>query len=156
MATNPSVKLTVTLFDQSGEIGSFVANRDAPDDLDAGLPAELTAFITAISVTAPIVDFTAGDIKQVSANSSRRVSNDLLGVGNREDKWLLHFQDATTLAPYKAEIPMRTGGIATTPGTDFLPEASVALFRTSAQNLFFSPDGNAGNLLYVELIGRRS
>jgi len=153
MAVNPTIKLTATMYDQSGELATLVANRDAIDDLSAGLPAELTAWITAVTA---IVDFGAGDLKAVSANESRRVSNDLLGVGNREDKWLFHFQDATTLAPYKVEVPLRTGGIDTTPGTDFLPEATVATFRTASQALFFSPDGNAGNLLYVELVGRRS
>ena len=153
MAVNPVTKLTVTAYDQSSELASFSANRAVADDLSAGLPIVLTDFLTAC---APYIDIGAGDIKSVSANTTRRVSNDVQGVGNREDKWLLAFQDATTLVPYNQEVPMRAGGIATTPGTDLLPEAAVAAFRTQAEALFLSPDGNAGNLLYVFLIGRRS
>lgn len=153
MAVNPSYTLKTTLYDQSSELGSFQANRPAIDDLDESLPTVLTAFITAI---AGIVDFGATDLHRVSANSTRRVTNDKDGVGNREDKWLFLMQDTVTLAPYSAEIPMRSGGIATVPGTDMLPEATVATFRTQAEALFYSPDGNAGNLLQVMLIGRRS
>lgn len=153
MAVNPTNKTTVTMYDQSSELTSLVANRPATDDLSAGLPTALTDFITAV---APIVDFDAGDIKSVSSNASRRVSNDVQGVGNREDKWLMAFQDASTLAPYNVELPMRSGGIATEAGSDLLPETTVATFRASAEAWFYSPDGNAGNLLYVYLIGRRS
>lgn len=152
MAVNPTYKLTTTLYDQSGELASMSANRASADSL-ATVPTVLTDWITAATA---IIDWGAGDIRNISQNATRRVSNDLLGVGNREDKWLFHFQDATTLAPYKVEVPCRTGGIATTPGTDFLPEATVATFRTESEALFLSPDGNAGNLLYVELIGRNS
>lgn len=153
MAVNPTYKLISTMYDFSSELTSIVANRDAEDDLSAGLPADLTAFITAV---APYVDFTAGDLKSVSSNVSRRVSNDKLGVGHREQKWLLAFQDATTLAPYNVEIPLRKGSVTITPGTDLMLEADVAVFRASAEGLFYSPDGNAGNLLYVYLIGRRN
>lgn len=153
MASNPQDKMTVTMYDQSSEIGSFSANRPSPDDLGEGLPDVLTDFITAITA---VVDFTAADIHRVTANSTRRVTNDKLGVGNREDKWLLNFQDTLTLVPYSVEIPMRSGDVDTVPGTDFLPEADVALFRDEAEALFYSNDGNPGNLLYVTLIGRRS
>jgi len=153
MAVNPTRKLNVTLYDQSSELATMSANRATPDDLGEGLPTVLTAFLTA---AAAIIDWDATDIKAVSANESRRVTNDVLGVGNREDKWLFNMQDATTLAPYSAEVPCRTGGIALVAGTDLLPEATVATFRTSAEALFLSPDGNVGNLLNVQLIGRRS
>lgn len=153
MAVNPANKLTISMYDQSGEPTSFVANRATPDDLSAGLPTALTAFLTAVD---PYVDFNATTITKVSANAGRRVSNDKIGTGNREDKWLFNFQDDTTLAPYSVEIPLRTGGQILVPGTDFLAEGSVDAFRTEAEALFLSPDGNAGSLLTVQLIGRRS
>jgi len=153
MAQNPTARLTATLYDQSSELASFTANRPAVDSLTAGIPAVMTDFITDI---APYVAFDEADLKAIKANATRRVTNDLLGIGNREDKWLLQFQDTVTLAPYNVEIPCRAGGIDTVPGTDYLPEADVALFRASAQSLFYSPDGNIGNLLYVVLVGRRS
>lgn len=153
MAVNPSYTLTSTMYDQSSELASLRANVSAAVDLSAGLPAILTDFITA---AAAIIDFDATDLKNVKSTASRRVTNDTDGVGNREDKWLFRFQDATTLAPYNVEVPLRTGGVALTPGTDKLPEAVVTTFRTEAQALFLSPDGNAGNLLEVILIGRRN
>lgn len=153
MAVNPTVKTTVTMYDYSSELTSMVANRPAVDDLSAGLPVALTDLITAL---APIVEFGAGDIKSASSAQTRRVSNDKLGVGKREQKWLFAFQDATTLVPYNVEIPLRDGAVDTTQGTDLLPEATVATFRTQAEAWFYSPDGNAGNLLYVYLIGRRN
>lgn len=152
MAVNPSFKMTVTLYDQSSEIASMSANRASADSL-ATFPTVLQDFITAIS---PVIAWDEADVKSISSNATRRVTNDLLGVGNREDKWLLQFQDVVTLAPYNAEVPCRAGSIATTPGTDFLPEVTVNTFRTEAEALFRSPDGNAGNLLTVQLIGRRS
>ncbi len=152
MAVNPSFKMTVTLYDQSSEIASMSANRASADSL-ATFPAVLQDFI---DDAAAIIDWDETDVKSVSSNATRRVTNDLLGVGNREDKWLFQFQDATTLAPYNVEVPCRTGGVDTVSGTDFLPEAVVAVFRDSAEALFRSPDGNAGNLLTVQLIGRRS
>lgn len=153
MALNPKETVKFSLYDQSSEVASFSANQPATLDLSSGLPTVVTAFITAV---APIVDFTATDLKSASSNQFLRISNDKQGVGNREDKWLLNFQDSVTLVPYDVELPCRTGGIATTPGTDFLPEATVATFRSAAEALFFSNDGNAGNLLTVTLIGRRS
>lgn len=153
MAVNPAIKTTVTMYDFSSELTAMVANRPAVDDLSAGLPLALTDLVTAL---APIVEFGAGDIKNVNSGQSRRVSNDKLGVGKREQKWLFAFQDSVTLAPYNVEIPLRDGSVNTTAGTDLLPEATVATFRTQAEAWFYSPDGNAGNLLYVYLIGRRN
>lgn len=153
MAVNPKETLQVRLYDQSSEVASFSANQPAQIDISAGLPLILTDFITAIGA---IVAFDAADLKSASSNQFLRVSNDQQGVGNREDGWRLNFQDSVTLVPYEVVIPCRAGGIATTPGTDFLPEATVATFRTQAEALFFSNDGNSGNLLTVSLVGRRS
>lgn len=156
MATNPKETIKISLYDQSSESTSFSANQPAQIDISGGLPLIVTNFITAINATAGIVDFSATDLKSATSNQFLRVSNDKQGVGNREDKWLLNMQDSVTLVPFDVEIPCRTGGVATVPGTDYLPEVTVALFRTEAEALFFSNDGNPANLLTVTLVGRRS
>ena len=153
MASNPTPKTTVTMYDFSSEIASFSANRPTPDDLSSGTPTVVSDFITAL---APIVEFGLSDVKSIRANSNLKISNDKQGVGKREQTWVLHFQDATTLNAYQATIPIRDGSVDTDPGTDILPESVTALIRPSAEALFYSPDLNAGNLLYIQLQGRRS
>ena len=152
MARNPDYQIKANTLDRSGEKTSITANTTAYVDIAAGLPATMTAFLTAF---APYTEFEAANITSLSSGGNRKVSGGLrYGVGHRELKWELVFTDNITLAPYSATVPLAINADAIAEGTDFLPNALWAGtdIETTAEALFRSPDGNAGTLNAIRLV----
>jgi hypothetical protein len=149
MARNPDNKISANTVDQSGEPTGFSIHV-ASGALDlSSVPAGLTAIITALDTE--LVDWTP--ITYVG-NITRRLSTDTVGEGNREDKVELKYFDNVTLKPYTVEVPCRKGTLATSPGSDLVPEATWADTKTAFEAYAKSPDGNAVTLSQVRIVGR--
>lgn len=156
MAVNPTYKLVATTKDISGELTKLVANQ--PDFLviDAIVPAILTSFLTAF---ATYTDMLATNLISVTSNGARRVNGGLqYGIGQRETKWVFFFTDNVTGAPYDVAVPLAKSGGSVSPGTDFLPSTLWAgnAIETTAEALFYSPDGNLGTLVAIKFEGRNN
>lgn len=152
MARNPDYQIKANTLDRSGEKTSITANTADFVAVSAGIPATLTAFLTAF---ADYTEFAAANITSVSSGASRKVSGGLrYGVGHRELKWELIFTDNITLSPYSVTVPLAINADAIAEGTDFLPNALWAGtdIETTAEALFRSPDGNAGTLTAIRLV----
>lgn len=149
MATNPQTKITITERDQSGEDGRFSINVAAPIDMDT-LPVLFTDLISAIDT-----ELTIGEFVAYNQNTTRRLSNDAEGSGNREDKLLLIYQDNVTLKVYNTELPCRATTLTTVGvGSDSVPPATWATTKVAWDAFVRSVDGNATELLDVQIIGR--
>jgi len=74
----------------------------------------------------------------------------------RENKWLVRYQDTTNFALYRVEIPGADLSVGLVPGTDFL-DTSVSPgsdFVTAFEALARSPEGNAVNVIDITFVGR--
>lgn len=152
MATNPTYKLSAQTKDKSGEQTGLSAYVPDAVAVDAGVPATLTAFLTAF---ASYTEMTAANLTTVTSNASRNVNAGLrYGVGHREIKWRLHFTDSVLGYPYYVDVPLAQNLDAISEGTDFLPNTVWAGtgIETAAEALFYSKDGNAGLLVAIELV----
>lgn len=148
MATNPTYAISPNTVDQSGEPTGFRINLADFVALDP-IPALLTNLITALDTE--LVDWTPVNYVETV---TRRLSTATVGAGNREDKVELKYYDNVTLKPYLTEIGCRQGDLATSPGSDIVPEATWAATKTAFEALVKSPDGNAVTLAQVRIVGR--
>jgi hypothetical protein len=149
MATNPQTSITVTMRDQSGEDGRFKLNVAAPIDMDT-LPALFTNLISAIATELTFDAYVA-----YNQNTTRRLSNEAEGEGNREDKLLFTYEDTTTLKVYQTEVPCRLTSLTTVGvGSDSVPPATWSATKTAWDAFVRSIDGNATSLLDIQIIGR--
>lgn len=150
MPTNPGFLLNYTYKDRSGETARFGINVGAPIDMTT-LPASVTAFNTAL---ATVID---GLQTQITNTVPLKIANGThSGAGQREEKWLLTYQDDTTLVLYQTELPCRKNSVQPPVNTDEV-DITVApwpAFATAFNALAKSPDGNNVTLIGVTLIGR--
>jgi len=154
MAINPSYKVTVSKRDLSGEIGKYSFGVLSDDSLTA----DITDLPAVVALRAAINDIADGVDVSVTYNEARNLSNVKIGTGQREDKYLVIYEDVTTLQPYDMEIPCRNNSFDTMPGTDLfdLTVTEFADFVTAFEAIARSPDGNAVNVLAIRLIGQRN
>lgn len=147
MAINPSYTMSWTILDRSSEIARAQVNAPA-----SPIEGDVTAF------EASFLDY-LGTGTTVARNStqSTKLANASIGTGNREDRWLVRYQDNTTLAVYNMQVPCRDNDLPTVAGTDLLDPAHAGYpaMKTAFEALALSPDGNAVTLLDVILIGSR-
>lgn len=150
MAVNPANYYEVTFLDRSGEVSRLRVNIAAVADVVTGATAVSDWNLSLSAIT-------EGDIVQRSALFSNRLSGDTVGVGNREDKWLVGCHDSVTNHKFHFTIPTRLHTLLTPTGTDKVTDFSVApwtLFKSRTEALVLSPDGNACVVDYVQLVGR--
>lgn len=142
---NPQHLSTYTYKDASRETSSFTVNRAASADSTAH-----NAFATAVATIAN------GELVTRRDTSATKISNARSGSGNREDKWLVIFNDAVTLAEYSTEIPCRDTTLAMIADSDraALDTEPWAAFVTAFQAYVLSPDGNAVEVIEIRLVGR--
>lgn len=146
MARNPNFTISHTILDYSAEAGSTsinVASATAPDA--ASVATFRTDFLGFLS---------SGIIQSASATTSQRIANSAIGSGNREDKYLVRYQDNTTLKIYNLQVPSRDNSLTQIAGTDRLDPAQVgyADAKSAFEALAVSPDGNAVTLVDVLVI----
>lgn len=121
----------------------------------AGFLTDFGAFRTAveaISAGALTADAWYGDRTKYSAVPPTDVN------AQRERKFLVIYEDDTTLAPYRMEIPCADFSLTDVilPGTDKvdLTQTEIAAFVTAFETLCKSPEGNDVTVLQMRAVGR--
>ncbi len=156
MARNPDTTVSLTYVDRSGE-GSrvqFAPSQALADDITkVTLPANSVAliFVTALQAVSD------GLIVRRSLTTSVKLTNAAAATdGQREERWLVVYQDNTTMTLYSFEIPCRKASIKPPQGQDQvdLNTAPWPAFKTAVEAAVVSPDGNPITVLAVRLIGR--
>lgn len=150
MARNPNYSYNFSMIDRSGESARFTINTPDLGAIDV-IPTLVTDFQTALTAVAD------GLVTNISTVGARKITNAAFSTdGQREEKWLLTYQDNTTFALYQTEIPCRKASVKPPQGTDDvdLAVAPWPAFKTAFEALATSPDGNGVTLLKVTLIGR--
>lgn len=152
MARNPTFVFTQARVDRSGEPCSISFNvTDGAFDLeDLGAIALMNAIDNVID----------GAVKTGTLSTITRVSNVAHATtGQREDKWLLQYEDTTTHVLYNMELPCRKKTLEPPVDTDLMPlaEAPWSALKTAFDNgIIKSPDGNAVSLQSVRYVGRNT
>lgn len=78
-------------------------------------------------------------------------------AAQRENKWLLIYEDNTTHRLYRNELPTADLTLLTG-GSDFISDLTVApwaAFKTAFEAVVLSPAGNATTLREVQFVGKR-
>lgn len=150
MARNPSYTFTQTRVDRSGEKARISFNvQDGQFDTEA---PEEAAWLTAIGTVCD------GTVISGQLSTVTRVSNvSHSEAGQREEKWLLIYEDTTTHVQYTMDLPCRKASVQPPVNTDLvdLAVAPWPAFKTAFENgAVKSPDGGAVQLNAVRLVGR--
>ena len=153
MAINPTITLTVSMVDRSGEPTSFsIPTSEA--NVVAGFSDVLwDPMQTAL---AALID---GQIQRWSGTFTTRVSNVTpASAGQREQKFLVSYQDDVTLAKYSFELPCRKVSLDPPLNTDeyVLTAAPFAAFVAALEGYALSPDGNAITVTSIRLMGKNT
>lgn len=156
MARNPDVTVSLTYVDRSGE-GARV--QFAPSDALAEdiTKVNLPANSVAANLIAALQSVSDGAIVRRSMTTSVKLANTAAAnEGQREERWLVVYQDNTTMALYSFEVPCRKANIKPPLGQDNvdLTVAPWTTFKSAVEAAVVSPDGNAITVLAVRLIGR--
>lgn len=90
-----------------------------------------------------------------------RLTNVWPNTGHREDKWLVRYQDNTSLKVYNCEIPnANEAGMHMATGTDFWDLENLAVAQSDFIDAFEtnvkSVAGNAVTVLSVQYVGRNT
>jgi hypothetical protein len=153
MALNPTRKYTRSFVDRSGEPTSYSVHvEDAI--IDGGfVGTEIAAYETA---EAALRD---GVLTREGFSIGLKVSNvDHASAGQREQKFLISYEDTVTLAPYDFELPCRKVSLDPPINTDLydITASPFAAYVTALEALAVSPDGNPINVTSIRLIGKNN
>jgi len=154
MPINPRHEASATYMDYSEELSSATVNVGAITALTiAAFLTQLDAFFDAqqaLSLGALQKTSWTGDITSYSGAPPSDLN------AQRERKWRVEYEDATTLAKYQYEIPVALVTGQLIPHTDKadLTTAEWVAFITAFETLCKSPEGNTVNVLRATLVGR--
>lgn len=154
MPLNPQHYGTLTYVDYSDEKSSFQFNFGAITAVS--LPGFLTQFgafrtaTNAISLGTLVSDQWVGDATKYG-NAPPTNPN-----AQRERKFLVTYEDTTTLALYRLEIPCADLTGRMIPDTDLvdLTNTQIAAWITAFEALCRSPEGNAVVVVRMQAVGR--
>lgn len=152
---NPETNFTMTVVDRSGEISRFSFTPSA-DFLSAD-PLGGTPGATAANLYSAVASLIDGVTIRRSLNTTRKISNSpYASAGQREEKWLVVFQDNVSLDLYTLELPCRKPSLQPPVNSDEvdLTAAPFSTFKAAFEAAALSPDGNAVTVLSIRLIGR--
>jgi len=138
------------MVDRSGEVARLQLNTADMVVIDT-LPAAVTDLVTALGTIAD------GTIIGVIASGSNKLTNAAHSAeGQREERWLITYEDTVTKALYTSEIPCRKSSVKPPTETDKvdITQAPWTDFVTKFEALARSADGNAINVLRIQLSGR--
>lgn len=156
MARNPDVTVTLTYVDRSGE-GARVQVAPSAALLDDITKVTLPPSTVAANFVDALQSVSDGMIVRRAATTSVKLSNALSATeGQREERWLVVYQDNVTFSLYSFEIPCRKSSIKPPRNQDEV-DLSVApwpTFKAAVEAAVVSPDGNPITVLMVKLIGR--
>lgn len=153
MAVSPSggYKYKATIQDQSDEKSSWQVHLSTFLDINNTLfPPLLVALNTAVF---GLIEGVTTGYEVLTTLRQNPVAH---GIGNREDKWAIHYHDNANAKRYVFTLPTRRSTVLTVPGTDFV-SVNDPLFEalaTAMQAVVSSPDGNGVTLDGIELVGR--
>lgn len=154
MPINPQHQGSFTILDNSNEQSRMGFNFGAITA--ASLPGFLTEFgalrtaVNAIILGNIIQEMWVGDVTQFAKLVPADVN------AQRERKWLVQYQDDTTFALYRVEIPTAefTGRLQPLSDLADLTQTEMAAFVTAFEQLARSPEGNAVTVLQIRAVGR--
>lgn len=143
-------QVSVTLIDASNEKSTTRLNvRSLTDG---------ATFATAFGNLQTEIDaITGGSLYEVNEFLTTRFTNVVPSDGDREQKWLVRYQDNSTLRVYSNEIPNADWSTVTRiTGTDYvdLSVAPASDFVTAFEALVASPAGNQVTVLDIRFVGR--
>lgn len=148
MAVNPDFTFEYTMLDLSGEKSTVTVHSD---QTIVDYATKITALKTAIDT---ISLCTGAAFTQATKTV---ITNSRIGAGQREDKYLVEYQDNTSLAKGSFSIPGRDDATySTVPGTDYydLTETDMAALVTAIQAVVRSPDNHAVTVTGIKAVGR--
>jgi len=154
---NPSQLATITFVDSSSEVTRFqlypkttlVEHFVSPGALPTDSVTK--ALLDAIALISDAV------IVRRTLTTVLRVQNlEYAPAGQREEKMLITYEDATTKELYSVEMPARKPNLPRITGTDRfdLTVAPFSTFVTALQNAALSPNGNPIIVRQLRLVGR--
>lgn len=156
MARNPDETFSISLVDRSGELSRVTFTPSSAfltDALDPN-PAPAGAAGVFYAALAGIVD---GATLRRSFTQTLRVQNLAFATaGQREERWLVVYEDNVTKALYSFELPCRKASLQPPVNQDEvdLTVTAFANFKTAAEAAILSPDGNGITVRMIKLIGR--
>lgn len=156
MARNPETTFSITIVDRSGELSRIAFTpTDAflTDALDATPNPLSTAGLFLIALSS-LID---GQPLRRSYTQTLRVQNlQFASSGQREEKWLVVYEDNVTKALYSFELPCRKTSLLPPVNQDEvdLSAAPFSAFKSAAESSVLSPDGNPITVRAIKLIGR--
>lgn len=153
MALNPANTATVSGKDRSGESWSYSMNTEEAKWAEGAGNAEYIALVTA---TAALID---GVVTRRSFTETFRASNaKFSAAGQREQKFLVTYEDLVTLVPYNIELPCRKVTLDPPVNTDEYDITAVpfAAYVTALEAYITSPDGNPVNVTSIRLMGKNT
>lgn len=153
MALDPSYTLTMSYKDRSGESTSWSVPTDATHAAAGDGDTDFTALETA---TNALID---GVLVRENWTQTHRTGNlKHSAAGQREQKYLVTYEDIVTLVPYSFELPCRKVSIDPPVNTDEydISVSPFAAYKTALEAYAVSPDGNGIRLISVRLIGKNT
>lgn len=153
MAINPSWVTTISMVDRSAEGTSWsIPTSDAFSEEGAGN----TEFAALLTASAALID---GVRTRYNFTQTYRASNAVnASAGQREQKFLVTYEDQVTLAKYSFELPCRKVSLDPPVGTDeyVITAAPFAAFVTALEAYAKSPDGNIITVTSIRLMGKNT
>lgn len=158
MPINPRHFGSFTVKDYSEETSTMSFNFDAITAVSIpGFLTDYGAFRTAfeaVTMGALVADSWTGD-KTKYSNAAPTDPN-----AQRERKFLVIYEDTTTLTPYRMEVPCANFGLTdlwqgNTDKVD-LAQTEIAAFISAFETLCRSPEGNAVNVISIRGVGRNT
>lgn len=153
MGLNPSATVTVSLKDRSGEPTSYSVPTTVANAAEGEGNTEFDALIPTIGA---LID---GIVTRYNFNQTFRVSNAKNSTsGQREEKFLVTYEDTVTKIPYSFELPCRKSSLIPPVRDDEydITASPFAAFCTAFEAYATSPDGNAVNVTSIRLIGKNT
>lgn len=156
MARNPDTTATFTYVDRSGE-GARISVSPSDALLEDITKPNVPVGSVAANFLAALASIADGQIVRRSVTTTVKLSNAAYAAeGQREERWLVVYQDNVTFALYSFEIPCRKASVKPPANQDEvdLTVAPWVNFKTATEAAVVSPDGNPITVLMVKLIGR--
>lgn len=142
-------------------IGDF-SKEKSTSTFSVAQQADYGTFITAVTdFRAAVQNLTDGTVQQEQFSLFNRATNEFptASVATREDKYLIRYEDTTTLRVYTVAIPTAVKDPAEfIAGTDFLDISGgdPLTLKTTFEALAASPAGNPVNVLSIKYVGRNN
>ncbi len=153
MPANPAYKAIMTVLDHSGEKSSWSVNTLAARLSEGEDNTEWDALNTAANALLDGLG-TRSNFTQTNTHTNAKFA----ATGQREQKFLVTYEDNLSLASYSFEMPCRKTSLSPAAGTDEydITASPFAAFVTALQAYAVSPEANSITVLSIRLIGKNT